>query len=196
MFSDLLSLLQLTRAQVQYGYVFSGVPRDRLSDLAQHHYLVTFIAWHLARLCNQNGANLNLLKVVEICLVHDLGELLGGDINWFYARENSSARKHAKAFEAENARYLSQFFQRDQKYFLSLLQKDESDEYRLAKLADYMECLQFKNYIGALDWTIDQAALKSIDEIANAFQSSPVQTTIKTFLATWKENLLRKQASR
>jgi len=53
--SKLFQLIQLTRSQPQYGYALSGIKQDDLSNLAEHHYLVTFIAWQLALLAKRAG---------------------------------------------------------------------------------------------------------------------------------------------
>jgi len=43
--TKLFKLVELTRFQPQYGYALAGIPKEELSNLAEHHYLVTFIAW-------------------------------------------------------------------------------------------------------------------------------------------------------
>lgn len=187
MLDNLFQVLQLTRGQVQYGYLVSGVPRERLSDLAQHHYLVTFIAWRLARVCVLAGAKLNVLKILEISLVHDLGEVFGGDINWFYAKQNPAARKMAKAFESENNKFLSALFQSDGQYFEQLIHSDSSDEYKIAKIADYMECLQFKHYANSLNWTLDTVALSAIHQLACELTDLVVQKSVSDFILEWQK---------
>src|SRR3989344_5119270 len=107
--TNLFKLMQLTRSQPLYGYVVGGVQKNDLSNLAEHHYLVTFIAWQLARQIKSKGANINVEKVLEFAMVHDIGELFGGDISMPYARANPKAREYAKAFEEENQKFLSKF---------------------------------------------------------------------------------------
>lgn len=146
----LFKLVELTRSQPQSGYALSGIPADELSNLAEHHYLVTFMAWQLARNANRKGANLNIEKVVEYALVHDLGELFGGDIATPYARVNKKAKRLAKAFEAENQKFFSRFFGPEAKHFRNLvgeIMNAKSDEGLVAKLADYMECTHYKLYV-------------------------------------------------
>jgi Predicted hydrolases of HD superfamily len=85
-------LLEITRFQPQYGYALAGISKSEQSDLAQHHYLVTIFAWILTLEINARGGNLNVLRTVEICLTHDLGELFGGDIGMPYVRANPTAK--------------------------------------------------------------------------------------------------------
>ena len=58
--TKLFKLVELTRSQPQTGYVLAGIKTDELSNLAEHHYLVTFIAWQLARAANRAGAKLSI----------------------------------------------------------------------------------------------------------------------------------------
>ena len=152
--TKLFKILELTRSQPQYGYALAGIKKDDLSNLAEHHYLVAIFAWQLAKSANLSGAKLNVEKVLEFALTHDLGELFGGDIGMPYSRVNKKARSFAKAFEAENLKFISQFFGKQQKYFLELTTEilDAShDEALVAKLADYIECSHYLLYVGHAD---------------------------------------------
>src|SRR3989344_6370229 len=148
--TNLFKLMELTRSQPQYGYALAGIQQDELSNLAEHHYLVTFIAWQLASQVKKAGAKINISKVLEFGLVHDLGELLGGDISMSYARANPKARKHAKAFEEENQRFPSKFFGNQSQHFKELghdILDAKSDEAIIAKMADYIEVTHYKQYV-------------------------------------------------
>ena len=63
--TNLFKLMELTRSQPQYGYALSGIQQDELSNLAEHHYLVTFIAWQLAAHVKGAGAKIDIQKVLE-----------------------------------------------------------------------------------------------------------------------------------
>lgn len=148
----LFKLAELTRAQTQYGYLLSGIPREKISNLAEHHYLVTFIGWQLASILKDAGARIDVLKVLEFCMIHDWGELMGGDISVFYAQANPKAKRLAVAFEEENQKFLSKYFGKGQKKFKALgheILNYKSDEALIAKVADYVEALNFKVYVGA-----------------------------------------------
>ncbi len=148
--TTLFRLIQTTRAQVQYGYILAEIPKSEISDLAQHHYLVSFVAWQLARLAIRSGAKLDMGKVLEYCLIHDLGELFGGDISMPYAKANPIAKEKAKEFEMENQRYLAKFFGDDQEHFQELsdeIMDAKNDEALIAKLADYIEVTHYRLYV-------------------------------------------------
>ncbi len=125
--AKLFKLLEITRSQPQYGYALAGIPKGELSDLAQHHYLVTFIAWQLALSVQSKGAKINVQKVLEYSLIHDLGELFGGDIAMPYAKANPKARILAKAFEAENQKYLANFFGAQARLLHGTIKRDYGD---------------------------------------------------------------------
>ncbi|MBI4032602.1 HD domain-containing protein [Candidatus Berkelbacteria bacterium] len=149
----LIRLLEITRSMPQTGYALSEIRKEELSDLAQHHYLVTAIAWQLARAAIRAGGKLDLARVLEFSLIHDLGEVFGGDIGMPYARANDEARTAAKRFEAINQQYLAQFFGEDEQYVTKLSEEildAKSDEAVVAKIADYMEVTHYKLYLRRL----------------------------------------------
>ncbi len=146
---DLFKVMQLTRAQVQYGYAISGLKKHELSTLAEHHYLVTFVAWRLADAAKQAGGNIDVLKVVKLCMVHDLGELFGGDIGMPYARRFPKAKEAARKFEEYNAQFLSTLFGGRKEKFMDLWYEatdPKTDEGRVAKMADLLEVFCFRHY--------------------------------------------------
>jgi len=188
--------MELTRSQPQYGYALAGIQQDELSNLAEHHYLVTFIAWQLASQVKKAGAKINISKVLEFGLVHDLGELLGGDISMPYARANPKARKHAKAFEEENQRFLSKFFGNQSQHFKELgheILDAKSDEAIIAKMADYIEVTHYKQYVkvfSKFDTDLIKPKLVSmIEKIAD-----PVaKKELGKFINNWTNDITKKE---
>lgn len=175
--TKLFRLMQLTRSQPQYGYVLTGMHTHELSNLAEHHYLVTFIAHRLVSVLNQKGAKLDMAKVLEICLFHDLGELFGGDISLPYQIANPKAKKLAKAFEAENLKFINSFLKEDSKDFAELMAhiaEPKSDEALVAKIADYLEASHFlfhnkkapKNFVRMMSGQLAKFAGKIKDPVA------------------------------
>ncbi len=119
--TNLFKILELTRSMPQYGYVLGGIQQDELSNIAEHQYLVTLFAWQMARNLHSKGAKIDILKVIEISLVHDIGELFGGDIAMLYGKVNPKAKEHAKAFEYENQKFLAKFFGSEKANFEALI---------------------------------------------------------------------------
>src|SRR5258708_2587363 len=189
---DLFKLMELTRAQTQYGYLLSGIPRDQISNLAEHHYLVTFIGWQLATNLKQAGANIDVQKVLEFCLIHDLGELMGGDISAWYGRMNKRAKRLAKAFEEENQRYLSNFFGDNKKHFRKIAKEilnAKSDEALIAKVADYMEALNYKVYVKNFDETSRKLTNEMVSKFIRNMKDKIAKKLLQQFLADWLKNV-------
>lgn len=188
---DLFKLAEITRDQPQYGYNLAGIHRNELSDLAQHQYLVTFIAWQLSMTIQQAGAELNVQRVMEISMIHDFGELFGSDISFYYAKANPTARKLAKEFEHENNNFLSRFFPDPHTYqeLVKEMEAQVTNESIVAKIADYTEVLLNKQRLGKLlqqDLESNGSVLKSIAHKSN---DQIVQNTLVNFIDSWAETL-------
>lgn len=197
--SKLFKLLELTRSMPQYGYALGGIKKEELSDLAQHQYLVTFIAWQLARNIKKQGFEINIERVMELALIHDLGELFGSDINYFYGRLNKKAKKAARQFENENIKFLSHFFGSDKNYFQGLAKElfaGKSLETVVAKISDYIEALLFKKYVGALSKKYDEndSAFKQVSYYTKNIKDTKLKKIILDFLKHWTEDLPKGEA--
>lgn len=190
--TSLFKLAELTRSQPQYGYALAGIKKGDLSDLAQHHFLVTFIAWQLARNVIRNGGNVSVEKVLEFALIHDMGELFGGDIAMPYAKANPRARKLAKAFEAENQKYLGRFFGSDKKHFRKLcaeIMDASCDEAIVAKLADYIEVTLYKEYCGKLTAGDIAMAERAMEKKISRMHDAVSKEFLGRWIKMWKEQM-------
>jgi 5'-deoxynucleotidase YfbR-like HD superfamily hydrolase len=189
--TKLFHLLELTRNQPQYGYAIWG-GNVRMGNLAEHHYMVSMIAWQLASIVNEAGAKLNVQKVLEFALIHDVGELFGGDISMPYAKANPEARKYAKSFEAENQKYIAKFFGNQGKHFADLsaeILDADSDEARLVKVADYLEVTHYKFFIGRfIKADIELVADKLIGMI-KGMKDVVAKKKISEFIPIWKDEM-------
>lgn len=144
----LIALLELTREQPQYGYLTVGVPLHETSNLAEHHFLVTWIGLLLSKLINQQGPKVNEQRVVELCLMHDLGELFGGDVCAPLSRKYPELKKAAQQMEDRNFQFLvSKARTAGLDLWLEGLWKEEGERQSLeaviAKIADLMETCYF-----------------------------------------------------
>lgn len=193
--TDLFKILELMRSQPQYGYVLAGIKQDDLSNLAEHHFLVTFIAWQIVSHLRHYGAGINIQKVLELALVHDLGELLGGDIAMPYARANQKARTLAKNFEVENNNFLSQFFGEESKHFKKLSEEmadPKSDEGKIVKIADYLEITHYKFYIKVFSrFDIDLVKPK-LQKMCKGIKDPIAKRALNGFITQWVRELPKK----
>lgn len=194
--TNLFKLMELTRSQPQYGYALAGIQQDELSNLAEHHYLVTFIAWQLVSNLKTAGAKLNVQKVLEFCLIHDLGELFGGDISMPYARANPKAREYAKAFEEENQRFLSKFFGHQSGHFKELgheILDAKSDEAIIAKLADYIEVTHYKQYVKVFSKFDTDLIKPKLVSMVKKIKDPIAKKELTKFVANWINDLSKKE---
>ncbi len=196
--TNLFKILELTRSQPQYGYVPAGVLQDELSNLAEHQYLVTMFAWQLASQLKKKGAKIDVLKVLEICLIHDIGELFGGDIAMLYANVNPKAREHAKAFEAENIKFLGKFFGDGKEDFLALTSEiinPKSDEALVAKVADYLEHPHFMKYIKVFPKkSTFKSTEKKLQLLISRIHDFVLRKELSKFVKSWAKDIYQKEA--
>ncbi|MBI2607676.1 MAG: HD domain-containing protein [Candidatus Doudnabacteria bacterium] len=195
---DLFRLLELTRTQPQYGYALSDVKSYELSNLAEHHYLVTMIAWQLARHIKNQGGVIDIQKVLEYALIHDLGELFGGDISRIYVELNKRARVKAKAFEEENHKFIGKFFGEDEKYFRKLAKEmldPKTDEAWIFKMADYMECGHFLRYSGHYKNDDDDILGKALPKMISKIRNKHTKKVIKELTDYWLKEISKDKSS-
>jgi 5'-deoxynucleotidase YfbR-like HD superfamily hydrolase len=193
--TSLFKIMELTRSQPQYGYVLAGIQQDELSNLAEHHYLVTFTAWQLATHLKKMGAKIDVQKVLEICLVHDIGELFGGDIALPYARSNPKAKELAKAFEAENQRFISKFFGSQEEYIKKLGEEAlvvQSDEAIVAKVADYVEVTHYKQYVKVFSKFDVELVLPKMEAWLKKVKDPVIKKELNKFLKRWSKEISKK----
>lgn len=138
-----LSILQLTREQPMYGYFLSGIKRHETSNLAEHHYLSAMIAWMLCEHVNREEKLINTDHTIKLALVHDLGELFGGDIAGPLSRRKPEMRAHAKEIEKANLEILTSFLSDPHsdefKKLHTEFEAHSSDEAVMANIADKIE---------------------------------------------------------
>lgn len=187
---ELINLLQIARVQPQYGYSIAG-SNMRQGNLAEHHYLVTMLGWQLADLVNKKGANIDTSKVIKFCLLHDMGELFGGDIGMYYAKANPQARTYAKKFEEENQIFLSKFFSNNEEV-LELTKEilnSSSDEAHIAKIADYLELSHYKLFNDQLKGKDRELALPKLMEKIESISDEIAKKELTIFIEVWEKKM-------
>jgi 5'-deoxynucleotidase YfbR-like HD superfamily hydrolase len=189
---DLINLLQITRNQPQYGYAVAG-SNIRLSNLAEHHYLVTMLGWQLSELVISKGAKIDTFKVMKFCLLHDIGELFGGDIGMYYAKANPKAHVFAKQFEEENQRFISAYFSnKDEVLKLSKeVLGSSSDESRIAKIADYLEVTHYKLFNAQLKKKDIELVAPKLKEKAEKMNDKIAKEELIKFIELWKQKMMK-----
>ena len=189
---DLINLLQISRIQPQYGYAVSG-GNARIGDLAQHHYLVTMLAWQLCEIVNSKGAKIDTYKVLKFSLLHDIGELFGGDIGMYYAKANPQARTYAKQFEEENQKFLSKYFSNKEEVLelTKEILESESDEAHVSKIADYLEVTHYKFFNGQLKKKDIELITPKLAEKVDKLSDKIAREELLKFVEMWKEKMMK-----
>ena len=189
---DLINLLEISRIQPQYGYAIAG-GNTKISDLAQHHYLVTMLGWQLAESVNSKGAKIDTFKVLKFCLLHDIGELFGGDIGMYYAKANPAALKFAKQFEEENQKFLSKYFSNEDEVreLAKEVLASDSDEAHIAKVADYLEVTHYKLFNAQLKNKDIELVVPKLAEKIGKIKDEIAKENLLKFIESWKEKMLK-----
>lgn len=188
---DLINLLEISRAQPQYGFAIAG-GNARMSNIAEHQYLVAMVGWQLAEIANAAGAKIDTATVIKSCLTHDIGELFGGDIGMYYAKANPTARTLAKKFEEENQRFLSGYFSNASE-ILALTKEaldSASDEAHITKLADYIEVTHYKLFNGQLKKKDVELVAPKLAEKAQKISDPAARKEMLAFVAAWQRKML------
>jgi 5'-deoxynucleotidase YfbR-like HD superfamily hydrolase len=188
---SLINLLEITRKQPQYGYATFGGDA-RLGNLAEHHYLVTMIGWQISDLLNEKGAHIDAHKVMQFCLVHDIGELFGGDIGMYYAKANPKAREYAKRFEEENQKFLSRFFsnKEEARALTQEILDSQSDEAHIAKIADYLEVTHYKFFADPLNKKKDlELIVPKVKEKIEKVKDLIAKKELLVFMDVWEKKM-------
>lgn len=187
---ELINLLEITRAQPQYGYAVAG-GNGRIGNLAEHHYLVAMIGWQIADALNKKGSDLDIAKILKFCLVHDIGEMFGGDIGMYYAKANPKAYQLAKQFEKENQQFMSSYFNNEEevKKLAEEVLDSQSDECHIAKIADYLEVTHYKLFNGQLKKDDIELIVPKLIEKANKMADTAARKTLTEFIEVWKKKM-------
>jgi putative hydrolase of HD superfamily len=187
---ELINLLQISRSQPQYGYAVAG-GNVRIGNLAEHHYLVTMLAWQLSEMVNEAGANIDTLKVIKFSLLHDIGELFGGDIGMYYAKANPQAKIYAKQFEEENQKFLSKFFAKKEEILVLTKEilESESDEAHISKIADYLEVTHYKFFNGQVKKKDFELIGPKLSEKVGKIKDEVAKKILLNFVDEWTKKM-------
>lgn len=139
----LMSLLQLTKEQPLTGYLSAGIKLHETATLAEHHYTTALSAFFVCGELTRAGAKLNSEQIVAMCLIHDLGELFGGDIAGPLNRKYGDLRelkdKIAKRAISILADYLTAAGRGELMALFEEYEFGGSDEALVARIMDQMD---------------------------------------------------------
>ncbi len=129
LFYDLSHLKQVYRQ----GWLRRGIPPERCESVAEHSFAVAMLALFIA----DRFPELDRLRLLELALLHDFGEIHAGDIT----PQDAVPRDEKIARERESfTQVLRRLPSRD--YFLSLFEEYEAANTREAQLIRQLEKLE------------------------------------------------------
>lgn len=137
-----LNVIEKLKCNTRHSWTSTG----RQESVAEH-------SWRLAvtaMLCADEYPKIDIDKVIKMCLVHDLGEAITGDIPAFWKNESDEQKEE----DAVNT-ILSPLPDKTKEEFLSLfeeMKKLESDEAKLFKSLDKIETLISHNEADISTW--------------------------------------------
>ncbi len=142
-FLTLLSILQIAKQVPLVGYLSAGLKLTDLPTLAEHQYTAAMTALFIGKLVTQQGGKLDVTKVVNFLLIHDLGEFFGGDISAPLNRRYPELRE-AKDVIGEKAvslltSYLPDFLANEWQDWHHEYESGTSDEKWVAKIIDQLD---------------------------------------------------------
>ncbi len=140
---QLLSILQLSKEQPLTGFLVAGIKLNDTETLAEHHYGCLLIAYFLVAKIKQAGGQLNERQVILMLLIHDLGELFGGDIAGPLSRKYPDLREHKDQIGLRAIEMLSSFMDKNTseeiKKLFNEMEFGDSDEHYVVKIIDQMD---------------------------------------------------------
>ena len=137
-----LNVIEKLKCNTRHSWTSTG----RQESVAEH-------SWRLgvmAMLCADEYPKIDIDKVIKMCLIHDFGEAITGDIPAFWKNESDEQKEE----DAVNT-MLSPLPDKIKEEFLSLfeeMKKLESDEAKLFKSLDKIETLISHNEADISTW--------------------------------------------
>lgn len=124
--ANLLFEAKILKEIPRSGYHFLGAGKE---SVAEHSFMITFIAYTMAKMQPEVDA----LKLISMCLVHDLPEARMGDLNYVQKRYVEADEKKAVKDMAEGIP-----FGKDMAGLIEEFNRAETLESRLARDADQL----------------------------------------------------------
>lgn len=130
-FLSILSVAERLKCSTRHSWTSSG----RHESVAEHSWRITL----MAMLCADEFPDLNMNRVIRMCLIHDLGEAFTGDIPAFNKTDSDEEVEEQQFFA-----WVDTFPEPTRQEFRSLYEEMaalETKEARLYKALDKLEAL-------------------------------------------------------
>ena len=108
------------------GWIIRNIPDEKIETVADHSLQVTVLA---TTLCHEFNLDFDLAKVSQMCFIHDVGEIIIGDVA---VVDKNYEKKKEKEYEAV-AKVLETLSEKTANLYLSLWKELDERESDLAK---------------------------------------------------------------
>lgn len=151
---------------IRKGWIMCNVPANRLESVADHTLQLIMLSSIITKELN---IKLDLEKLMEMLLIHDLGEIIIGDIS--EVEENRNQKKEKESATIKNI--FNNLDQESAQYYYSLWEEMENQNTELAKFAYLLD---------KIDAVIKAGVYEEELDINNLFKEfSELQSQRKTF---------------
>lgn len=139
---DFLNVIEKLKCNTRHSWTSSG----RQESVAEHSWRLAV----MAMLCADEYPDLDINKVIKMCLIHDFGEAITGDIPAFYKTSQHEAEED-QAVSALLSK-LPNPIQEEMTALFAQMNAMDTDEARLYKALDNMETLISHNEADLATW--------------------------------------------
>lgn len=139
-FIDFLGIIEKLKCNTRHSWTTSG----RRESVAEHSHRCAV----MALLCRHEFPDLDIDKVIKMCLVHDFGEAITGDIPSFLKTDSDEKTEEGAVdslLSSLGDSYISELF--------SEMREMKTDEARLFKAIDNLEAVISHNEADISTWT-------------------------------------------
>ena len=116
------------------GWVISNIPEQDISTVADHTLQVVMLA---STLCHELDLNYDIGKMLQMCFIHDIGEIVIGDVA--IVDENYEEKKMHE--ERAVAKMLEPLSEKTRNYYLDLWKELNARETELARFVHQIDKL-------------------------------------------------------
>ncbi len=143
---DFLDIIEKNKCNTRHSWTSSG----RRESVAEHSWRLSV----MAMLCADEYPELDINKVIKMCLVHDFGEAITGDIPSFLKTDSHEEREE-KAI-ADLLAKLPEFYRNELAELFAEMNALETPEAKLYKALDNMEAVVSHNEAPISTWIPDE----------------------------------------
>lgn len=139
---DFLNIIEKLKCNTRHSWTSNG----RNESVAEHSWRLAV----MAMLCADEYPKLDINKVVQMCLIHDFGEAITGDIPAFKKSENDELKEEIAIEKMISV--LPNEIREDLSSLFAEMKAMETDEAKLFKSLDNIEALISHNEADITTW--------------------------------------------